>query len=461
MDMSLAAPTGEPVSDDLYPSMATPDFSVVDAIPLAYTQPETSYGYGGTHLMTLYYLNFHVAHPFLLPREVFLQSSPPSYLVDIVELIGLHYISPALVTSNRMSHLQATVQDAVLSLEKVQALLLLSITQHGYTLAEAARESLGQAIDGSLQLGLHCRDAADVEMMQSAVRAESIRRTWWEVFIVDTLLAAVQVDGALQLTLEETPDVMLPCEQEAYEGGCVNIPMVSARDLGSSRHLFCNNNDLSSSAHRVEAAIILRRCLLAASQASIDALDASISAWFHRLPPAKRAIVNHDGGIDQMAFQAVMLMHCASVYLHFPRSHLVAALPVTNQIFCSTAPRTLWPSTDPQLHTAKVLNAATSLSKLGSLSTSVTDQSPFFCCILVLSSIIQVAIRSSGILRLSGFQHFLGLNFGVLKSMGEIWKIAAASRPKIRDAAMEVEDALERGNRTIEDIFTADSTQAG
>ena len=55
----------------------------------------------------------------------------------------------------------------------------------------------------------------------------------------------------------------------------------------------------------------------------------------------------------------------------------------------------------------------------------------------------------------------MGLNFGVLKSMGEIWKIAAASRPKIRDAAMEVEDALERGNRTIEDIFTADSTQAG
>lgn len=455
MDMSLAAPTGETVSNDLYSFVVTPDFVVADATTPASTQPGTSYSYGGTHLVTLYYLNSHHAHPFLLPREAFLQSSPPSYLINIVELIGLHYISPALVTTDRITQLQTVVQDAVLNLEKVQALLLLSITQHGYTLPEAARECLGQAIDGSLQLGLHCRDAADAEMVQSAVHAESVRRTWWEVVIVDTLLATVQVEGALQLTLEEIPNVMLPCEQEEYEAGCIDLSLVSARDLGSSRHLFYDNDNLSSSAHRVEAAIILRRCLLTASQASVDALDATISAWFHRLPPAKRAILGHNGGVDQMAFQAVMLMHCASIYLHFPRSHLVTALPVTSHIFCSAAPGVLWPFTDPQVHTAKALNAATSLSKLGSLSTSVTDHSPFFCCVLVLSSIIQVAIRSSGLLGSSGSHHFLGLNFGVLKSMGEIWKIAAVSRPKIRDVAMEVEGALERSNRRIEDIFSA------
>lgn len=454
MDMPMTIYTSPPAGNDVYHTMASPEFTVGDVTTTIYSPPISSQGSGATHLVTLYYLRFHKAHPFLHPRDSFFQSGPPSYLVELVEFIGLHYISPMLVNTDRINQLQAIVQDAVLSVEKVQALLLLSITQHAHMLPGAAKECLGQAIEGSLELGLHCRDAADAEMVLNPVRAESLRRTWWEVFIVDTLLAAVQVEGALQFTQEKTPDVMLPCGQEEYDNGCVSLALVSARDLDSSRHLICGIDGLSSSAYRVEAAMILRRCLLAASQGSIDAIDATITAWFHRLPQAKRAILDHYGEVDQMAFQAVMLMHCASIYLHFSRSYLVATLPVTSHIFCASTPGFLWVSADPQLHTAKVLNAAIGVSKLGSLSTSVVAHSPFFCCVLVLSSIIEIAIRSAGSSGSPGaFRHFLGLNLGVLKFMGDIWKIAATSRTRIRDVAMEIENALEGGNRRPEDTF--------
>lgn len=402
----------------------------------------------------LYYLYFHLAHPFLVPRESFLQAQTPKYLIDVVEFIGLHYISPALANDERITHLQTTVQDASLSLEKVQALLLLSIMQHAHTLPRAAKQCLSQATECSLHLGLHRPDVSDKEMVRDPIRAESLRRTWWEVYVVDALLAAVQMEGTLHFTADEIPDVPLPCEQEAYNAGRFDHVLISARDLDSSRHLLHADEELSSSAYRVEAAIILRRCLLATSQRSIDALDANIVAWFHRLPDAKRAILYYDGEVDQTAFQATMLLYCASIYLHFPRSHLIASLPATRQLFCSSTSGFVTASPNPQLHTAKVHNAAISLSKLGSLTTSVVSHSPFFCCALVLSSITQIAIHFARAPGLSGTHDaFLGLNFGVLKSKGGIWRIAAVSRMRILDVVMEVDKAVGRRKRGQEDAF--------
>ena len=441
-------------SDDLFAFTALADSDMGNTTGPAHPQPVTSCG---TDLVMLYFLHFHPAHPFLPSHGPFLQSDPPTYLIDLVKVVGSHYISPTFVNTDRINNLQATVQDAVLTLEKIQALLLLSIIQHARILPRAAKECLGQAIDGTLQLGLQHRDTAEREALRNPVLAESLRRTWWEVFILDTLLAAVQVEGSLQLMLDETPDVVLPCsEPEEYDGRCGDLASVSARDLDSTRHLLYGDYSLSAAAYRVEAAILLRRCLLASSRGSIDALDAAIAAWFHRLPQAKRAVLNHEGQVDQMMFQAVTLAHCASIYLHFPRSHLVAALPVTSHVFCSSPPGFLRASADPQLHTAKVHNAAIAISKLGSLSMSVVEHTPFFCCVLVLSSIIQIAVRSAGSLgSLTAPNHFLGLNFGVLKSMGEIWEIAAMSRMRIRDVAIEAESALGTGNLRIEDMVAA------
>ncbi|KAE8420932.1 putative beta-glucosidase precursor [Aspergillus pseudocaelatus] len=379
-------------------------------------------------LVTLFFLHFHQAHPFLPPRDAFLHSSPPSYLLDVVQFISLHYL-PASNVPDHTHQLGAAVQEADASLEKVQALLLLSIIMHARTQPREAKECLGQAIALTLEI-------------QNPMRAESARRTWWEIFIIDTLLAAVQVDGALQLTIE-TPDLPLPCEMDEYQDGRLGIVPTSLRDM-DRQTLFHNDSDFSSAAYRVEAATILRKCLIASgnhvSHETINILDVTISAWFHRLPSRKQAMLHHNGDVDQMIFQSFVIMHCASIYLHFPKSH----------IFCSRPPTFASSSTNPQIHTAKVYGAAVNLSKLASLTTAVTSHSPFFVCTLVLSSIVQLAIFTADPQQSTRTgRNFLALNIGVLKSMGHVWAIAAASMSRIRDVAVEVESALARESREL------------
>ncbi|BCR86603.1 fungal specific transcription factor domain-containing protein [Aspergillus chevalieri] len=186
---------------------------------------------------------------------------------------------------------------------------------------KGAKERIAQAIHCSLEIGLHCREFSDVLEVQHPIRAESTRRTWWEIFIIDTLLAAVQVEGVLQYTAE-TPDVPLPCKEDKYHDGRLPGVAMIVSDLGLY-DIFSEHGDLSPFAYRVEAAIVLRRCLLASethvSQDSLDILDANISAWFHRLPSCKRVILQPDGEVNELDLQATMIMHCASIYLHFPQ----------------------------------------------------------------------------------------------------------------------------------------------
>jgi hypothetical protein len=140
-------------------------------------------------------------------------------------------------------------------------------------------------------------------------------------------------------------------------------------------------------------------------------------------------------------------MHCASIYLHFPKSLLVSFLPTTREMFCSKPPQPfLCPSStthNPQMHTAKILHAATALSNLASLSTVVTGHSPFFACFLVLSSLVHVTILSGFPLGIPPDKHVthLALNMAVLKSMGSIWKISASASDALRAISREVEAA--------------------
>ncbi|GAB1210327.1 hypothetical protein APSETT445_009118 [Aspergillus pseudonomiae] len=200
-----------------------------------------------------------MTHPFLAPHDAFLHSSPPGYLLDVVQFISLHYL-PASNVPDHTHQLRTAVQEADASLEKVQALLLLSIIMHARTQPREAKECLGQAIALSLDLGLHCREFSDAMEVQNPVGAESARRTWWEIFIIDTLLAAVQVEGALQLTIE-TPDLPLPCEMDEYQDGRLGIVPTSLRDM-DRQALFHNDGDFSSAAYRVEAATILRSSIV-------------------------------------------------------------------------------------------------------------------------------------------------------------------------------------------------------
>lgn len=426
-----------------------------DPSPIYMTESPQSLPQMRIHLIKVFYEYFYPAHPILLPFDLWVMSSPPQYLVNIVEFIGLHHVS-AGQTLECSNDLWMATDNAELALEKTQAYVLLCILFHGRKAPECAKKCIGCAIDCSLRLGLHCRELSDTVEVQSTARAESMRRTLWEIFIVDTLLAAVQVGGTLQFNME-TPDVSLPSEDKKFVGGHSGVFSISAKDLG--RRVFSDEDRISALAYRVEATFILRHCLIAcethAPEDTLEVLDSMISAWFHRWPSDRSTILQMDGKVNQIDFQTAMIMHCASIYLHFPKSSLASFLPITGEVFCSRPPPIPSPSLNPQMHTAKVANAAVELSKLASLSTSVTGNSPFFACTLVLSSIIQMTVLSAPTGQPFGKHYsYLALNIGVLKSMGSIWKIAACSVENLRATTREVEAAsAEAGHELVGPMF--------
>ncbi|RAH49610.1 uncharacterized protein BO95DRAFT_450144 [Aspergillus brunneoviolaceus CBS 621.78] len=397
----------------------------------------------GLQLISLYYLHFHQAHPFLPPMETLLESNSPSYLLDIMEFTSLHYLSPQFFHDGSKTLLLA-VQAADLTVEKTQAFLLLAILQHGRQQSHEARSCLGQALQCALELGLHGREASDALSVDAPLRAESLRRTWWEIFVVDVLLAAVQADGYLQFEMRETPQVPLPCGPEEYHSGCIMSPLPPTLADMEQNGLFCGDDEFSPGAYRIEAAMMLRKCLRAGeshiTQETLDVLSAAITAWFHRLPSSQRPILQSNGVLEEAMMQAVMLMHCASIYLHFPRSCLLAFLPITGRILCSSPPALVTTSPDPQLHTAKVAESAVQLSRLASF--------PFFACTLVISSVIHVALMLSDGLQPPGpRQQYLALNLGA-------WPIAASAMQRIRQAVMEVHAAVSCDTRPLLDVFS-------
>ncbi|RAK89707.1 fungal-specific transcription factor [Aspergillus costaricaensis CBS 115574] len=406
----------------------------------------------GLQLISLYYLHFHQAHPFLAPMQVLLESETPTFLLDIMEFISLHYLSPQLF-QDRSESVGLAVQAADLTIEKVQAFLLLAIVHHGRQQAPDARSYLGQALQGALDLGLHRRETSDAIRADAPFQAESLRRTWWEIVVIDVLLAAVQVDGVLQFHMQETPTTPLPGELDQYQASDVISdpnPFPSTLADLEQNALFCGDVEFSPGAYRVEAALMLRNCLRAGQthvgEETLDILNAANIAWFHRLPPRQRSMLQLNGVQDELMTQAMMLMHCATIYLHFPRSCLLAFLPVTGQVMCSSPALFVTSTLDPQVHTHRVIEGSVRLSQLAALSTSVVNHTPFFACTLVLSSVIQVAAMFSESLHSSkaSQRQYLALNLAVLKSMGQTWPIAAAASQRVRQAMTEVHNAIPR-----------------
>ena len=177
-------------------------------------------GHASHKLQELYYHYFHDAHPVLIPQDHFneFSSSLPRCIPAIMDYIGAsfsNYVNKSKVSTN----LEANMLHER-SGHTVQALLLLAIAQHSMDVPIQACQTLDSAIDMSLELGMNrnsfrcgcCRD--------SPILRESWRRTWWELYIFDGMLAAVHMKPSFRLHAQEA-DVALPCEESEYRAGMV------------------------------------------------------------------------------------------------------------------------------------------------------------------------------------------------------------------------------------------------
>ena len=178
-------------------------------------------------MVQLYYQNFHRSHPFLIPRKVLhssLRHRIPPYLTGIMRYIGAHYYPDVRFKEEFRRVAYTVLSDTTRDGFKVQGLLLLAIIEHAHGQEENAHSKVQLAIDLSLELGMNRASFAPINSEGSSVLAESWRRTFWELYVVDGLLAAMRDQSSYRLYSYKA-DVRLPCAEELYNSASeVQLP---------------------------------------------------------------------------------------------------------------------------------------------------------------------------------------------------------------------------------------------
>ncbi|KAI5205240.1 hypothetical protein E4T38_04381 [Aureobasidium subglaciale] len=249
---------------------------------------------------------------------------------------------------------------------------------------------------------------------------------------------------------------LLPCEDFTYADGACFSGSPSLSQF-SDRHFAEEEVDFSSSCYRIEAVQILSRVLSIANAEAhpdeVQAIDNSLAAWSHYVPPDKRDLISNSGEVDELLFQAHMIIHWATILLHMPRSELLSVHPASADIFCAKGDKQM-PSTDTKhAHASKATDASKELSNMAALRSPVQKHTPFFICALVIASVVQLAACTLHNCRCM-YQHRdrITLVVGLLKSLSLHWACAGSVLVKIKKIAAKV---LKSDNCTM----TVTSTQ--
>ncbi|KAI4716626.1 hypothetical protein E4T48_07184 [Aureobasidium sp. EXF-10727] len=300
---------------------------------------------------------------------------------------------------------------------------------------------LQNAIDLAISLGMNTKDFATLNGDSLSCLEESFRRTWWELFVVEGIMSAIHRRPTMK-TRSVVSEVLLPCEDSTYtDGACFSGGSSLAQF--TDRHFAEEEVNFSSSCYRVEAVQILSRVMSIANAEAhpdeVQAIDNSLAAWSHYVPPEKRDLISNSGEVDELLFQAHMLIHWATILLHMPRSELLSVHPATADIFCAKGDKQM-PSTDTKhAHASKATDASKEMSNMAALRCPVQKHTPFFICALVIASVVQLAACTLHNCRCM-YQHRdrITLVVGLLKTLSLNWACAGSVLIKIKKIAAKV-----------------------
>jgi hypothetical protein len=179
-----------------------------------------------------FYQYFYDAHPFLPPRLHLLQSfktNPTEHLQTAICYVGSRYVHGASTPSFALdfkSYLtgdKPTPKDASM----VQAMLLFALGLDGNNDRKEAIEILTKARNLAVELGMNQREYAVVAGQGQPIYEESLRRTWWEIYVVSVVIAGFHGTGAFH-HVDTSSNLPLPCEEKDFASGvCLDL------DLGS------------------------------------------------------------------------------------------------------------------------------------------------------------------------------------------------------------------------------------
>jgi len=170
-------------------------------------------------LYDLYYEHFHPAHPIALPRASLSEASKEKDLTQLHAV--LRYIGSVFSSTHSTPSLLEAAGHVLISQTPpkdgftVQAFLLFAIALHSQADQDRALQVLDAAIDMALEIGLNRQEFARLHGEGRQCLEESWRRTWWELYVIDGMFAAIHQKETFRL-LKVQCDVALPCEELDY-----------------------------------------------------------------------------------------------------------------------------------------------------------------------------------------------------------------------------------------------------
>jgi hypothetical protein len=169
---------------------------------------------------------------------------------------------------------------------------------------------------------------------------------------------------------------------------------------------------------------------------AVDVVDSYLVNWRLHLPASKLEIVNNDGQIDEVLFQAHMVNAGSTIMLHRPRSNLGFGR-VENVNICVQPGQVLLPTQTREIHTAKCLTSAENISSLIKLPGKLVHHTPFFTCVVVMASVVHLSYWSflvpdgqDDIIKQS-----IRLDVGTLQQYSHTWGIANVVLGQVRGVA--------------------------
>ncbi|OGE52496.1 hypothetical protein PENARI_c010G00628 [Penicillium arizonense] len=404
-------------------------------------------------LPRLYYENFHVAHPVLVPSSLYNDRNYPHFLQMAVNFVGSHYV--ASISSQQ--HKDQVVAELKTNPDRspcmVQAWLIYSIALYARDEWQEAQEAFSNSIDIALELGMNRWSFASSANPERSIEAESMRRTWWELYVTDIFMAVSLKTTTLRCSTV-SPEVGLPCEESAYNSGCeVTKPRMMIEF--KRRILAAEDPVFSSFSYRIEATTILCRVLILnrlrdCHRDHLQAIENALVSWINHLPPKKLDILDSYGNVDEMMFQAHLTIAYAAMLLHLPRSDLPSVLSQ------SQPDERFWPGLSGQLsstftrlvHSIKATEASRRISDSISVCPNVPKHTPFIIPALALCGLIQLATSTSH--SEECFDHHCNrvtLILGCLKSTQRTWILAESVYHGLRSSASDIlSDSMAKWN---------------
>lgn len=278
-----------------------------------------------------FYQYFYDAHPFMPPRHQIVQifkTRPMEHLQMAMCYVGSRYVPGSstaaygLEIESYLSGTKPTPKDA----STVQAMLLFALGLDGNNERTKAIEVLIKAQNLAIELGMNQREYAMVNGQGSPSCEESLRRTWWELYVVSVMVAGFHGSGTFHQrdTLSNVP---LPCEERDFASGVSSVTTNGNNFTNCFQQLFpqlntieqfddeCFDRDdiaFSSYAHRIAAIrnldkVLQSKEILFPDDPALYRLEAHLTNWHLHLPDSKRDLFDQFGTFDEMLFQAHMI----------------------------------------------------------------------------------------------------------------------------------------------------------